>query len=66
MEGSVATTQWAHNISFVAMVILLINIVLVLLRSCGRALFHMVVWLGFNIVENSIFPSGLNTDLVYF
>ena len=61
-----AKTQWAHSIAFMAMVSLLIKLVLVLLRSCGRASFRMVVWLGFNTVVNSISPSGLNTNLVYF
>ena len=63
--GKHATTQLAHSIAFVAMIILLIKLMLVLLRSCGRTMFHMVVWLGFNVVANSISPSGLNTDLVY-
>ena len=66
MEVCVATTQWDHSISFMATVILLIKLVLVLLRSCGRAMFCIVVWLGFSTVVNSIFPSGFNTDLVYF
>ena len=66
IEGSMATIEWAHNVGFMAMIILLIKLVLVLLRSCGRDSFRMVVWLGFNTVANSISPSGLNTDLVYF
>ena len=61
-----AMTLLAPSIAFMAMVSLLINLVLILLRSHGRASFHMVVWLGFNTVANSISPSGLNTDLVYF
>ena len=66
IEGRMATTQWAHCIAFVAMVSLLIKLVLVLLRPCGRASFRMVILLGFNTVANLISPSGLNTDLVYF
>ena len=66
MEGSMATTQWAHNIAFMAMVSLLIKLVLVLLQSYGRDSFCMVVWLGFKIVVTSISPLGLNTNLVYF
>ena len=66
IEGSMATIQWAHRITFVAMVSLLIKLVIVLLRSCGRATFCIVVWLGFNTVANSISASSLNTDLVYY
>ena len=60
-----ATTQLAHSIAFVAMISLLVKLMLFLLRSCGRTMFGMVVWLGFNAVANSISPLGLNIDLVY-
>jgi len=46
MEGSVATTQLAPNVSFVATVSLLIELMLVTLQSCGRATFCMVVLAG--------------------
>ena len=61
-----ATTQLAHSVAFMAMVSLLIKLVLLLLRSCGRATFYIVVWLGFNTLENSIFSFGLEYKLSLF
>ena len=64
-EGSMATTQLALSIAFMATVSLLIKLMLVTLQSCGRAMFRPVAWLGFDVVAKSIFPLSLNTDLVY-
>ena len=59
-----ATTQLAHSFAFMATVSLLIKLMLVTLQSCGRAMFRLVVWLGFDAVAKLISPSGLNTDLL--
>ena len=60
-----ATTLLAPGVAFVATVSLLIKLMLVTLQSCAMGLFRLVVWLGFDVVVKTNFPSGLDTHLVY-
>ena len=61
-----ATTQLDPSVVFMATVSLLIKLMLVTLQSYGRAMFQLVVWLGFDDVVKSISPSGFEYRLGYF
>ena len=52
-----AKIMLAPSIAFMATVSLIIEFMVVTLQSCGRAMFRMVIWLGFD---------ALHIDLVIF